>query len=77
MLLRRSLTSSPLLGCSCLASEFDGQMVGISSVSGRHLGTPKRRVLNFLAGQHLIYLVPVTAILFYLFLMSAFFQNKC
>lgn len=55
---------------------FDGQMAEISSVCGRHLGTPKSRVLNFLAEEYLIYLVSVTAVLFYLFLMSAFSKKK-
>lgn len=55
---------------------FDGQMAGISSVCGRHLETPKSRVLNFLAEEYLIYLVSVTAVLFYLFLMSAFSKKK-
>lgn len=38
------ISPSVRLFLSCLC---DGQMVGISSVSGRHLGTPKSRVVNF------------------------------
>lgn len=57
-------------------SLFDSQMVGISSVCGRHLGTPKSRVLNVLAEQYLIFLVSVPEVLLYLFLTSAFFKNK-
>lgn len=46
---------------------FDGQMAGISAVCGRHLGTPKSRVLNFLAEEYLIYLVSVTALVLSVF----------
>lgn len=65
-----------LLGCFCLVSEFNGQVVGTGSVSGRHLEKPRSRVFNYWLDYTWFILFPSLWLL-YLFLMSAFFKNKC